>query len=225
MGAQPLLAALLVGLAACGTTAEPEVPAVVDAASAVASAVALAEAAPATPAPAPLGEPVELVLVWQGIGALHKSFFSTPALTAALSAGMGGTVKGPANIYIRHDNEEFVGSIRLQLRPDTRILPVAISGDSVRLQDLAPITAALATYRSAVAGHFDFRVESFHVGIESFRGPHSCIFGLTGSPPPDGRVLSPCVQIDGVETCGTPTEEGVHFTPEAAKIVRSCLDL
>jgi len=95
----------------------------------------------------------------------------------------------------------------------------------VRLQDLAPITTALATYRSAVASRYDVRVESFHVGIESFRGAHSCIFTVTGTPPPDGRVLSPCVEIDSQQQCGEPSADGTRFSPDAAATIRTCLDL
>jgi len=170
--------------------------------------------------------PVQVVLVWQGIGQLHKGFFSDSALVTRLSADLGGLVASPANIYVRYDSKVFVGSIRLQLRPDTLTLPVATTGDDVvRLQDLAPITTALATYRSAVAGRFDLRVESFAVGIESFRGPHGCVFGVVGQAPPDGRVVSPCVDVDGQQRCGEPGPDGVRFGPDVAKIVRSCLDL
>ncbi|RME28261.1 MAG: hypothetical protein D6798_02790 [Deltaproteobacteria bacterium] len=170
--------------------------------------------------------PVQVVLVWQGIGALHKGFFSDPALVTALSADLAGLVASPANIYIRYDSRSFAGSIRLQLRPDTRLLPVGTHGDRVvALQDLAPITTALANYRSGVASRFDLRVESFSIGIESFRGPHSCLFGATGPAPPDGRVVSPCVEVDGQQRCGEPGPDGVAFDPAVAKIIRSCLDL
>ena len=176
-------------------------------------------------APIPGAEPVEIVLIWQGIGNLHRSWFSSTGATRYLTEGFAGRVVGPANVYVRHDNEKYIGSIRLQLRPDTLKLPVAVEGDVVSLSALAPLTVALASYRSHVSGNYDLRVQSFSVGIESIRGAHSCIFGLAGQPPPDGSLISPCVQIDGAEVCGVTEPGGVRFPAEAVKTLKTCLDL
>lgn len=229
------LSLLLAGLLACSEKPDEEPPAAeLSAAEAVAQAEAAQEqqaaatggsevAAPEV-APLPGADPVEIVLVWQGIGNLHRSWFSSSAAVELLSKGFGGRVAGPANVYVRHDNEEYVGSIRLQLRPDTLLVEVPVAGEVVDLSALAPITVALARYRSHIGGNYDLRVESFHVGIESFRGPHSCIFGVAGEPPPDGRLVSPCVQLDGAEVCGTTVAGGVRFEPAAVKQIRRCLD-
>lgn len=170
-------------------------------------------------------EPVQVVLVWEGIGPLHKGFFSDAQATTGLSVGLAGTVRAPANVYVRYDSASFAGSVRLQLRPDTLRLPVRHQGDVVALGDLAPITRALAAYRSDVAGRYDVRVESFAVGIESFRGADGCVFGIAGAPPPDGSVVSPCVVVGGQQRCGQPEADGVRFPPEVARSIRSCLDL
>lgn len=224
---------LLLGLA-CGPSNDEVAGDTLDAREAEARAEALqtAQAEGTGPADGPKpvepvegAEPVELVLVWQGIGNLHRSFFSNSDSTTALSAGLAGRVKGPANIYVRHDAEEFVGSIRLQLRPDTLLSDVGIAGNHVQLQDLSPITRALAAYRSHVASRTDFRIESFHVGIESFRGPKSCIFGVAGTPPPDGSLVDPCVELGGQEVCGVPEPEGVRFPADAVATIKRCLDL
>jgi hypothetical protein len=170
-------------------------------------------------------EPVQVVLVWEGIGPLHKGFFSDAQATTGLSVGLAGTVKAPANVYVRYDSATFVGSVRLQLRPDTLRLPVRHQGEVVALADLAPITQALAAYRSDVAGRYDVRVQSFSVGIESFRGADGCVFGVAGAPPPDGTVVSPCVVVGGQQRCGQPEAEGVRFPPEVARAIKACLDL
>lgn len=170
-------------------------------------------------------DPVPVVLVWDGISNLHQSFFADPAIVTALSAGLTGEVLGPANIYIRYDSTNFRGSIRLQLRPDSLARKPRRDGEVILLQDLAPITTALAAYRSAVASRKDYRIESFRVGIESFRGPRACIFDVAGRPPPDGRLVSPCVQVNGREECGAPGPEGVRFQPAVAGQVAACLDL
>jgi len=214
-------------LAACSSEPEPPPPAELEAAEAEAQAEAVAaRQGPEASAPEPVvgAEPVEIVLVWQGIGNLHRSFFSSADAVSLLSTGLAGRVEGPANVYVRHDNAEFVGSIRLQLRPDTLRIDVGSEGDAIALQDLTPLTAALASFRSHVASHFYFRVESFSVGLESFRGPHSCIFGVAGEHPPDGLLVSPCVVVDGKERCGEATSGGVRFDSDVAKTIRRCLD-
>lgn len=169
--------------------------------------------------------PVQVVLVWQGISNLHKGFFSDPQATSDLSVGLAGTVDAPANVYVRYDSKDFTGSVRLQLRPDTLRLPVRHQGEVVALSDLAPVTRALAAYRNDIAGRYDLRLQSFTVGIESFRGADACVFGVAGTPPPDGSVVSPCVVVAGQQQCGQPEAEGVRFTPEVARAIRGCLDL
>lgn len=188
-----------------------------------AEAEAVAVAAPRPPADATPGAPVEVVLVWQGVGDLHRGFFSDPEAAGLLARGLSGAVTGPANVYVRYDGAAFSGQIRLQLRPGTLLLPVEGDGELVDLQALSPITRALAAYRSNVAGRFDLRVESFAVGIESVRGTHACVFGVAGDPPPDGSVVSPCAEVDGRRVCGEPGPAGVRFDPELAAVVRGCL--
>lgn len=170
------------------------------------------------------GEPVAVVLIWEGIGALHRGFFSQGELTTHLSIGLTGTVKPPANIYVRHDNKNYVGSVRLRLLPGTLLLPVGVEGDKVDMQALAPLMMALAAYRTEVAQRFDVRVASFSVGVESFRGATSCIFGATGAPPADGRIVDPCVVVNGQSQCGTPEPGGVRFPPAVARQLAACLD-
>jgi len=171
------------------------------------------------------GDPVQVVLVWEGISTLHQSFFADPDIVTGLSAGLTGSVRGPANVYVRYDSTNFTGSIRLQLRPDTLVRKPRRTGDAILLQDIAPVTEALAGYRTDVASRKDYRIESFAVGVESFRGARACVFTVAGRPPPDGRLVSPCVQLNGKEYCGTPGVEGVRFPPDVADSIAACLDL
>ena len=220
-------APLLLGAMACAEPLPPP-PVAPDAAALLRQAESLVEDAPApvdAVAPRPAGDPVEIVFVWTGIGALHRGFFQDAMAFSTLSRELGGLVVGPANVQVRHDNVNFIGSIRLELREGTRLLPVQVEGDRIRLQDLAPITTALAHYRSRISGNYDVRVASFSIGIEATSGASSCVFGVAGAPPPDGRVVSPCVEINGHEECGTPSTSGVSFTPAAAAHLRTCLRL
>ncbi len=242
-----VLAAWFAGACAGEPEAPPEPE--VDPAEAIRKAEALYVAPPAPaadPAVAPAGavaptgavagdvstgggavtaEPVQIVFVWEGISTLYQSFFSDPEIVTDLAAGFAGEVRGPANVYVRYDSEHHRGSIRLQVRPDTLPRPPRRTGDTIALQDLAPLTTALATYRSSAASRKDLRLESFKVGLESFRGARSCIFQVAGTPPPDGRLVSPCVQINGKDRCGDPGPVGVTFPADAADDIAACLDL
>ncbi|MEL6344964.1 MAG: hypothetical protein AAFV53_17735 [Myxococcota bacterium] len=169
------------------------------------------------------GEPVQVVLVWEGISALHKGFFSDAKATAGLAQGLSGTLADPADVYIRYNSVDMVGDLRIQLRPGQLERPPKMDGDVIDLQALAPITTALASYRSDIAARFDFRIESFRVGLEAYRGARVCIFSVAGKPPPDGRLLSPCVDINGQKQCGEPTTGGVRFAADVAKDIRACL--
>ena len=234
---------MLSGLIACSDPPAPP-PAEPDAATAEAAAEALLNAqAPAPVAPqtdadpapgatggavsgggAALVDPVQPELQWTGVGNLHKSFFSDTAVVQQLSADLTGAVRSPAPIAVRYDSKAFTGQIHLLLDPGALSVPVSGSGDVIQLQDLVPLTTALARYRSAVAARFDLRVESFSVAIESVRPGRACTFRVAGPPPPDGRLVSPCVRINGADRCGEPTPDGVRFTADAAADVRACLD-
>jgi len=169
------------------------------------------------------GDVPPLVLVWTGIAELHKSFFRTSELVTRLAVELQAQVVPPASVHIRFDNGWHKGWLQLQLRPGTLRRPIGGEATLIPLQELAPITTALATYRSSVAGRYDMRVESFHVGIESDRGPVRCVFGVGGLPPPDGRTVSSCVEINSQEHCGTEEPGGVRFSPEIAEKIRACL--
>ncbi|HCH64660.1 MAG TPA: hypothetical protein DFR83_17770, partial [Deltaproteobacteria bacterium] len=121
------------------------------------------------------------------------------------------------------DQEAFAGTIRLRILPDTLVTPALGSGSQVPLQSLAPLTQALAAYRADVASRFDIRIASFDVALESFSGARHCVFPIAGKPPPDGRLLSPCVMLNGQERCGTPKPDGVAFAPDVAEDLRACL--
>lgn len=171
----------------------------------------------------PPGKAPEILLVWDNVGALYQSFFSHREPVTTLSTDLAGHANGPVNIRIRWDQEKFTGTIRLRVLPGTLVNPPLGSGSLVPLQQLAPMTTALATYRSDVAGRFDVRVASFKVAIESFSGARHCIFDVAGRPPPDGRLVSPCVQLNGKERCGTPEADGVRFSLDVADDIRACL--
>lgn len=196
------------------------------------AAEAAAEALPvpaAPPAPPPRADggvqagPVPVVFVWEGVGALHQGFFQSPEPLSALGADLAGWLNGTANIHVHYDTAAIRGRIRLRLLPGSLPRPVGGSGDLVALQDLAPLTTALAAWRSGVAARTDYRLESFAVELESVRGTDACVLGLVGDPPPDGRTLSPCVEITGTLVCGAPEAAGVRFPPAAAAALRRCL--
>lgn len=167
----------------------------------------------------------QVVLIWEGIGNLYKNFFSDQDAVTSLAAGLGPHLADPVDVTVRYNAEDSVGDILIKLRPGQLTEPITATGDTIQLQGLAPVTTALATYRSTIASRFDFRVESFRVSLESYRGARVCQLTLAGKPPPDGRLISPCVTVNGQKQCGQPTEAGVTFSAAVASDIRACLDL
>ena len=162
--------------------------------------------------------------MWEGISGLYKGFFSDRDAVTELAEGLGPWLESPVDVTIRYNAEDSVGDILVKLRPGQLRQPVSVDGDTIDLQGLAPVTVALAAYRSSIASRFDFRVESFRVSLESYRGARVCQLTLAGAPPPDGRLISPCVQINGQGICGQPTQEGVVFPSQSAADLAVCLD-
>lgn len=176
------------------------------------------------PPPARAVEGAELApieIVWEGIGALHKSYFSEQEGVTALSVALAPYLQGTVQLKVFFDQENHLGKIRILIPPGAlRSVP---QGQPADLQALAPLTVALARYRDHVGNSFDLRVLSFHIGLDFFRGPVHCGLEVAGDPPPDGRIISPCVLINGVEQCGTPGPQGTRFEGAAAEQVERCL--
>lgn len=166
--------------------------------------------------------PVEVQ--WDGIGALHKGFFSDREAMTRLAEDLAPWMKDTVQLHIRYDQEEHVGSLVIQVAPDQLRVPVRVLEGFVGLAVLAPLTTALATFRDDVAGRFDFRVASFHLGLDFFRGPAHCRVTAAGEHPPDGKLVSPCVLLNNDERCGTPEPGGARFDGEALSRLETCLE-
>ena len=178
--------------------------------------------APAAPPAVEGAALVPIEITWEGVGLLHQSYFSDREAMTALSVALAPSLAGPVQLFIRYDNKTFQGQLRVRVPPGGLLRPPAESGESIDLAALAPITTALASYRRAIASRFDVRVDGFSVGIELYRGPTSCVIGVGGAPPPDGRVVSPCVRVNGVEICGQPSASGVAFSADNFKKIEGC---
>jgi hypothetical protein len=169
------------------------------------------------------GEASEVVLVWQGISPLHKTFFLDERAIDQLGRDLSAHVVQPANVYISFDSKLHIGRILLRLLPGTGVGLVPGDAGDLNLAVISPILQGLARYRSRVAGRYDTRVEAFYVGIDSYRGPNHCRFGAVGPQPPDGTMVNGCVQLNGVEQCGVPTGGGIRYEREVADAIRACL--
>lgn len=186
-------------------------------------AVPSAQGEPAGSAEAQDAAPPEITFTWEGINTLYKSFFGDPALEVPLARALQGAIAGPPAVAVRYDPVAVRGFILLNVAPGTLLLPVHVEGDLVRVQDLAPLTMALDEYRQGLGGRYDLRLLNFRVGVELHSGTRTCLFSPAGDPPPDGRVVSPCVTVDGQPHCGAPSKEGVRFPPELSSTLRACL--
>ena len=169
------------------------------------------------------GEASEVVLVWQGISPLHKTFFLDERAIDQLGRDLSAHVVQPANVYISFDSKLHIGRILLRLLPGTGVGLVPGDAGDLNLAVISPILQGLARYRSRVGGRYDTRVEAFYVGIDSYRGSNHCRFSAVGPQPPDGTMVNGCVQLNGVEQCGVPTGGGIRYEREVADAIRACL--
>lgn len=182
--------------------------------------------APAEPAPPPPpvegAELVPVEIVWEGIGALYKSYFSDQKAITALSVALAPYFSETVQLTISFDSEKHLGRIRILVPPGAlRTPPKASPAD---LQALSPLLVALAVYRDDLSSRYDIRIQSFHIGLDFFRGPVHCRVSAAGEPPPDGRLVDPCVLVNGQKQCGTPGPQGVAFVGETAAQVERCLE-
>ncbi len=196
-------------------TSEPETPVTTQEVAPIAAELAvLPEGA----------EPIQIEIVWDGIGALYKSFFTKQQPLTDLSKRLSPHLVPPAQLYISWNQDEMLGGIRLVVPPEGFRTPPTVSEGLLAVGQLAPITVALATYRDELSGLFDIRIQSFVVGIDRTQGPAQCRIGITGTPPPDGARIDPCLQLNGRKVCGAEGPGGIRFTGKDLAVVRRCFD-
>ena len=169
-------------------------------------------------------EPIQIELIWNGIGPLYKGFFTEQVPLTELSKRLAPHVAPPAQLHISWDQDAMLGGIRLEVPPGGFRTEPTVTEGVLSVSQLTPITVALAAYRDAIAGRFDIRIQSFVVGLDRTRGPAQCRIGITGTPPPDGANLDPCLLLNGRSVCGTEGPAGLRFTGDALKIVRRCFE-
>ena len=164
---------------------------------------------------------VKLYVEFDGIGALHKSFFLDDRVTAELQERLRGHVDGAVGVRVAYDNRTGRGSIRIQVEPH-KIVAAKGKSDEWSTSALTPFTKAAAFYRDWVASHFDLRVQNFGIGLDITPARALCAVEVAGSPPPDGEELAPCITVDGEEICGTPSGETLNFPAEHRDAVAKC---
>ena len=169
-------------------------------------------------------DPIAIELIWDGIGPLYKGFFAQQEPLTQLAQRLAPHVKPPAQLHISWNQEELLGGIRLEVPPGGFNSPPTVTQGVLSVHQLAPITVALAAYRDDLAGRFDIRLQSFVVGLDRTRGPAQCRLGITGTPPPDGSELDPCLLLNGRPECGVPGPGGLLFRGDALKVVRRCFE-
>ncbi|MCP4915469.1 MAG: hypothetical protein GY913_00970 [Proteobacteria bacterium] len=165
--------------------------------------------------------PVEIQ--WDGIGALHKGFFSDQEAMTRLAVALAPWLSETVQLQIRYNEDDHIGHLLIQVAPEQLRVPIEAVEGRIGLAVLAPLTTALAEFRDDIAGRFDFRVASFHIGLDFFRGPVHCRVTAAGDHPPDGKLVSPCVLINSDERCGTPEPGGARFDGEALSRLETCL--
>lgn len=166
-------------------------------------------------------QPVVLVLEFEGLGALHKSFFTDERVTSELQKRLLGHVNGAVGLVVSYDSGRGLGSIRIQAESDQFTRPLG-GPEAVDLESAVPLTKTVAFYRDWVASNFDFRVQNFDVSLELTRGSNVCTFKPEGAPPPDGTQISPCFMAGSEEVCGTVADMVLSVPAAHRKAVGRC---
>ena len=164
---------------------------------------------------------VKLYVEFDGIGALHKSFFLDDRVTAELQKRLRGHVDGAVGVRVAYENRTGRGSIRIQVEPH-KIVAAKGKSDKWSTSALTPFTKTAAFYRDWVASHFDLRVQNFGIGLDITPARALCAVEVAGSPPPDGDLLAPCIAVDGEEICGTLSGETLSFPAGHRDAVAKC---
>lgn len=192
----------------------------------------LAEAAPsAAPVAAPVatGAPVPasaapVTFVWDHIGKLHQSFFRDAGATARLASDLAPHLTAAPRVKISYDDPKVQGFIAVELGKGGLTRPLVTTPTSVVLQDLAPLTTALSTYRDGIAMRYDLRIANFQAVVAMENAGITCRFMPVKTSPNNGTVISPCIVLGGAPICGEPGDgASVGFPAETMKRLRLCL--
>lgn len=146
-------------------------------------------------------EGVAIDIAYSSIGKLHRGYFENAELTGALSVAAKACVDDTLDMVITYDEVERTGRVVVSMLHDRlkcRATPVDTGLD---VSALLPLTTALAAYRNAVAAKKDIRIYGFRTGVHVRDGAGTSTLWIEGQDPIDGTTVSPCVEVDGFESC------------------------
>ena len=181
----------------------------------------------ATGLPAPAGGEAPAVLLgWDHIGKLHQTFFRDAGATSRLASDLAPHLNGAPRVLISYDDPKVQGSVILELGAGSLKRSLPVTDLTVVLQDLAPLTMALSTYRDAIGMRYDLRIANFQVVLGMENAGITCRFSPVKTSPNNGGVVSPCIVLGGAPICGEPAEgAAVSFPEPTMKRLRLCLGI
>ncbi len=212
------LTAIALGLTACSGT--PDVAVEPDSDQAVAPAIDVVE----VPAARPDSNGVaELVIQYEGVGALYKGFFNDAAAGDALARAAQSCVGDTTYLYVSYDDTTRTGRLTLRVEPDVTTCRPVQTETGWQTSPSFPLSRALAQYRDTLASAYDLRIAAFHVQVAVRSTRSMCTLRAEGTHPPDGNGFGACVLHGMEERCGVVADGGLlEFETADASALRSC---
>jgi hypothetical protein len=169
-----------------------------------------------------LTDDFDLIVDARGIRDVYQAWLIDPEYVDPLEEVLEPWLNGDVVVTIAPIEDTNKPLIFLEFdRPALTQLP-GIDGNLLRIQELAPLSAALGSYRQSLGtvwpGFLPARIK-----LKISFPPYSCTFEDNRLASTRGDVLHACVEMNGREHCGTPDGGGARFNPEAMRGLEVCV--
>jgi hypothetical protein len=147
------------------------------------------------------GAAVPIQIRFYTVSGLHQGYFARAKGVRALGEGMGLCTPDPVTVDVSWKQAKLEGRILAIMPEKLGACAPSVSGRSVDVAALLPMSKALSAWRTYVAATSDLRINAFQVGLQFGEGDESCVMFVGGQHPADGSTFVPCVEIGGEKVC------------------------
>jgi len=169
-----------------------------------------------------LTEDFNLIVDAREIRDVYQAWLIGSEYVDPLEEALGTWLSGEVIVTIAPIEDTNKPLIFLEVERPALVQLAGVDGSLLAIQDLAPLSAALGSYRQSVGTVWPGFLPS-RIKLKISFPPYSCTFEDNRLASTQGDVLHACVEMNGQQHCGSPEGNGARFNTESMRGLEVCV--